>query len=679
VTKPVPASRVVSKPVPQAQAQDPREFQLGQVRRRYKPREKQSENGAAVLEFDFRPSDPDFPFEMDALQCSLVVPEEYPEAEPSLRIRNSDIPRGFSINVERGFDGLVEERKEGTTLLALMGALDRNLEAFLSEKKAETVKLVKNADMRHLQNLPVRSLHVDAGPAAQMEKSVKQAKPKAISKPAHVYYSKQEKEEAKARRDAEIRQLEARLGRLPLYKKSGDGIAYTLPVEPRRRSELPVALQAVKTIVLFVPLLYPLQNCRIVLEGVKPEDARTTEAAFEERTKKEKQVNLMGHVNYLAQNMHVLAKTLLKEEEKEEPVVQEPEPVEAAEMVKAPVVPGVVDEERGHIVYIPRPPEWTTGGETDSEDFDDSEYSYDSEGSEGRISVDGQEAEGAPPAPLDTAERGTALSFPFLELYGIELLEVTVLSLTVKCERCKDTMDITGLRNGIKKTENCKKCATPLSVTLRRDFIHANAVRAGFLDLEGCTPVDLLPSTFMPTCATCSEPHPSPGIVAHPPSTTTLNCRHCHASMTLTLPAPKFLRITSAAIPASGPRRKREDLRLHQGERLPLNGSCVHYSKPFRWFRFSCCNKVYPCDRCHDEKEQHPNERAERMVCGWCSKEQVYRKDDCGFCGRGVIRKRGGGFWEGGKGTRDKIAMSRKDPRKYKRRGANVPGGKKKE
>jgi len=29
-----------------------------------------------------------------------------------------------------------------------------------------------------------------------------------------------------------------------------------------------------------------------------------------------------------------------------------------------------------------------------------------------------------------------------------------------------------------------------------------------------------------------------------------------------------------------------------------------------------------------------------------------------------------GGFWEGGKGTRDKVKMSRKDPRKFRRIGA---------
>ena len=37
--------------------------------------------------------------------------------------------------------------------------------------------------------------------------------------------------------------------------------------------------------------------------------------------------------------------------------------------------------------------------------------------------------------------------------------------------------------------------------------------------------------------------------------------------------------------------------------------------------------------------------------------------------------KRGGGFWEGGKGTRDKMRMSRKDPRKYKRVGGSRVGG----
>lgn len=40
--------------------------------------------------------------------------------------------------------------------------------------------------------------------------------------------------------------------------------------------------------------------------------------------------------------------------------------------------------------------------------------------------------------------------------------------------------------------------------------------------------------------------------------------------------------------------------------------------------RFPCCGRLYPCDLCHDEKEDdHDMKYASRMVCGFCSKEQV--------------------------------------------------------
>lgn len=128
--------------------------------------------------------------------------------------------------------------------------------------------------------------------------------------------------------------------------------------------------------------------------------------------------------------------------------------------------------------------------------------------------------------------------------------------------------------------------------------------------------------------------------------------------------------------------------------------------------RFSCCSKVFPCDkyaprpiappfhcrmlinvsRCHDAETDHPNEHANRMICGYCSREQIYRPENCGICKAILIGKAGSGFWEGGKGTRNRALMSRKgmcfyvgdfdfhmmsngwlDPRKYKRRGGNAP------
>ena len=154
---------------------------------------------------------------------------------------------------------------------------------------------------------------------------------------------------------------------------------------------------------------------------------------------------------------------------------------------------------------------------------------------------------------------------------------------------------------------------------------------------------------------------------------TTNVCRECHARFTFKIPDVRLQIYTpgagssSALPPTSGPRRRIEKLGLRAGEPLPGRGTCAHYRKSYRWFRFSCCSKVHPCNHCHDEAEDHVNEWANRMICGWCSREQNYAVDACGFCGRSVIGRKGRGFWEGGKGTRDQRMMSRKDPRKYKR------------
>jgi hypothetical protein len=498
-TNQVPASRVVTKPIPQAQAQDPREFQLGQIRRRFSPKE--SRHGSAtLLKFSLTPSDPDFPFEMTALECLLSVPAAYPKEPPSLKVGNSDIPRGFAFNVEAGFDGLVEE-KQDTTLLELMKALDKNLETFLSAPKADTVKLVPNKDTRHLSALPTRSVEPVATPAKHKESDIGSvSNGKSTPSPAKpvVTFTAEQKAEASKRREAETRQLEARMGRLPLYKKSGDGIAYTIPVEPRRRSELPVALQAVKAVQLFVPLLYPLQPCRIQLEDVDPEQSKPVQIGFEHKAAEHTETTLMGHINYLAQNIHILVKTAL--EPKPAPPVQLPQALieETADTGTGKVIEGQQDAERSHIQYIARPPEWTIVDAEDGSDYEsDDGYSYDSgdESSDdgGGVEVKLDDGQQASEAPAQNPERGTAISFPFVELYGIELLEVVILNITVKCERCKDVTEVKGLKNGVTKNESCKKCASPLSICFRRDLIHAHAVRAGFLDLEGCIVGDMLP------------------------------------------------------------------------------------------------------------------------------------------------------------------------------------------
>ncbi|KAI9818900.1 MAG: hypothetical protein M1827_007721 [Pycnora praestabilis] len=488
---PVDGSRVVLKPVPRAQTDDPREFQIQQLRRRYSPQEVR-DDGGTKLTFRLFPSDPDFPFEIEALECVMRVPLDFPSmGKPNLKVTNKEMGRGYQINVEKGFDELVT-RSPKATLLSLLNALDRQLEGLLATEKADTIKLVSNSG-------PIKDTHRGAA----TESSVRAVVPtQAPSRPREVIltdaiFTAEQKAQAQSKRDADTRQLEARLGRLPLFFKASDGIAYTVPLDPRKRGELPVPLQMVKSVRLFVPLLYNLQPCRIEVLGVSREAATYTEKAFEKRAKDHAETSLMGHINYLSLNMHIMATEPAQEDTVEVQKASEPEPVAPSRARPEDLLKQVEPEvDRSHIKYIPRPPEWTlvTGDEQDQDtDFS----SYDSEEEFTDEAVEGHDSTIGPSA--SNPERGILLSFPFLELYGIELLELISLCITIKCQRCKDTKDISDLRDNAKRdssgvrSESCKKCAHAFGIGFRREFMHSNSVRAGFLDLDGCTVVDLLP------------------------------------------------------------------------------------------------------------------------------------------------------------------------------------------
>ncbi|KAK2599847.1 hypothetical protein N8I77_011569 [Diaporthe amygdali] len=667
-TRQADSARIVPKPVPKAQNDDPRTYQIKQLRKRYSPRESTVENGAATsLLFDLLPSDPDFPFELDHLKCQLRIPKNYPKdsSPPTMAILNKDIPRGFAINVEKGWDELVQERS-GSTLLALVNALDRNLEAFLSKKQVDTVKLTMFKDTRHLED-------VATGTPDSLPKESTAHVPEAVAEEVvrrpfipEETFTKNQKAEAKARRAQETRQIETRMGRLPHYKRSSDGIVYTLPLEPKRRSELPNGLRGVNSFQLIVPFLYPLQPPRILLNDVESEDAEEVEELFTEKAKEKTEMSLMSHMNYLTQNLHVLVKQALSRKKNATPVAQIPEKTSTSAEQDAVKAPAIV-ENKGKVQLIPRPPEWDHQGEDKGSD-EDSYESTESEDEDGGMAVTTQPGTSA--IPTQTIERGTSISFPSIELLGIELFQLSILALSVKCQRCKTVNEIGGIKpNAPKATESCRKCGTSFSLTFRPELIHANSTRAGFIDATGCTIADMLPSTFVPTCAKCSTPT-AQGLVAVRGDTTTNVCRECHARFTFKIPEVKFLVYSAGSSvlpPTSGPRRRDEKLGLHAGEPLPSKGVCKHYKKSYRWFRFSCCQKVHSCDKCHDEAEDHPNEWANRMICGYCSREQNYTPGSCNFCGRNLVSKVHTGFWEGGKGTRDRMLMSRKDPRKKKR------------
>ncbi|PLB55560.1 CHY zinc finger domain protein [Aspergillus steynii IBT 23096] len=676
---------VGQRPLSKAESANPREFQINQLRRRFHPTETSDESGTTFA-FGLAPSDPDFPFDLDKLQCALHVPTSYPSGRrPTLKVANPEMEKAFQDNVSRGFDDIVDStlRTGGRgTLLTWMNTLDRHLERLLTTtERGPTLKFVTNVNNKaneapatreivgKLQSLPV-PLEGDRKVTATTTKP----------KPPARVFSAEEKAQAEKRRALETRQIEARLGRLPLFQKSKDELSFVIPIQPPKAERLPPSLRSVKTVKLLVPSLYPLEHSAVELRSVDSIEARAVEAGFAQWVTKNLNLNLMSQVNYLTSNMHNFAKTPLEEASDlaaAGPGLAEPEINE-----RPPTTGDVQLGDKPHVHVVPRPPEWSVkegGDESEGTDLSTSEeYSSDEEDEEGGAPV--------PNLPEATPERGVAISFPFIELYGIELLDLVGLSITVKCERCKEQLDVKHVPQ-VKdkddklspKIESCKKCANTMSFGFRRQLIHSHSNRAGYLDLDGCIIADLLPSSFIPTCAECSTSFPAPGVVAVRGENAMAGCRQCHRKMVFKLPEVKFLRVGTAAFTSrdQAPQRKKpkEVLGIVAGQELPRRGRCMHYGKSFRWFRFSCCAKVFPCDKCHDAAEDHPNEHANRMICGFCSREQIYRPEDCGICRAVLVGKAGSGFWEGGKGTRNRVLMSRKDPRKFKRRPGSTPGG----
>lgn len=529
-SRPPTQSKVVARPVPKAQTQDPRSFQIGQIQRRFKPAVSELE-GSTVLSFSMKPSDPDFPYEIEELECVMAVPALYPaSAHANLSVKNKDIPRGFQINIERGFDAIAANAPQAT-LLTVMNRLDNQLETILSGQIAETIKIVRNND--RVQRNPEEP---KSGPTTTNPPAEARAGP-----------TDDQRQQARAKRQSDMRQLEARFGRLQFYAKSVDGLTYTLPLESPKRSNWPSQLQSLKTFHLVVPELYPLEPARLDLHG-DSEEASAVEAAFKRRAVENQTSTLTQQVNYLSQNLTAMAVPQKQQERKQ--IL--PVPIDSVGEVP-PAQKPAQDADKTHVKYIPRPPEWDAVATSDSDEDTGTDESSD-EAADEEDEGDDAVAQGTETGP-NTAptERGILLSFPHLDLHGIELLELVSLNITVKCERCKDTMDIERLRNATDdskvREQSCKKCATTFGVRFRADLVHANSVRGGYLDLDGCTVVDMLPrrvdratcalsrailticSNFIPTCSECSTAYPAPGISAVRGDAAMAICRECHHRM----------------------------------------------------------------------------------------------------------------------------------------------------
>lgn len=460
---------------------NPREFQINQMRRRYRPHEANDDQGT-TLTFGLVPSDPDFPFELERLQCVLRVPKSYPKERPTLTVTNSEMEAAYQANVARGFDEIVDftyRTNSRGTLLGWLNSLDKKLEPLLTTlERGPTLKFFANHGDSTATKEPTKTPEkVTDQPSVSQPKlpAPSVAQPQRNSQPRVVVpkHTAEAKAAAEKRRALETKQLEARLGRLPMFQKVADGKTYVIPIQPTKKDRLPRAIQALKTVKLIVPPLYPLEQTSIKLQGVEGNEAKATELGFAKWVEQTSQLSLVSQINYLASNIHKFAETPLPDHEETADIipleVEEEETEDVEDSTQPPQLPAHDDEDRPHLHVIPRPPEWSVPETHSGAEGTSDESSYE----EDEFSDEEEEEGGAPvPAAVDNNApgRGVALSFPYLELYGIELLELTCLNITVKCDRCKVAVDIknvpqiTDEKGQMAKQESCKKCANNMSV-----------------------------------------------------------------------------------------------------------------------------------------------------------------------------------------------------------------------
>ncbi|RPA96713.1 hypothetical protein L873DRAFT_1693554, partial [Choiromyces venosus 120613-1] len=670
---------------------------ISQVLRRFECRGQVADTEITV---SISPSDPDFPYDIKQLVFKLSVPTTYPEslnALPSIKVINEDIPMGFRTNIERGFDGLAT-RREDATLLDLLNSLDKCLEGFLATERVETLKIVRNTSQpTSLQPSRSQTPLTTAQP-------LKPSPPPLMAFPVD-NSTPEEASAAGSRREREIHRLEARMRGSSVFRKSEDGTRYTIPMEPRKRYQLPVPLQKVDSVVLIVPLSYNINRPWLEFPGVPEDVVKRVNNGFAKQVQKNPKFSLMENINALCSNLHILSTQDEEEEEEDSSEKQDEKRVEEAVQSleglavdsTTTTVPstdksaGLVLDDKAHVQVIPRPPDWNVpeDGESDDND-DDSEYDSDDYVSDDPVPDRGEgagagETSGEQVDHQKVIERGTSMSIPGIDMPGVQLLEVAKLNAIVKCTKCKKELEVNDLKPTMPgktskpKLSQCEKCSQVLGIGFRQEFVHMSSSRLGFFDLAGCAIVEILPSDFIPQCASCSTSLPPPGIKGLVPGQRqSTNCRECHAKMSIFIPEIKLLRITfedeaELASRVANNKKSTERERYVIGHELPFQGRCAHYKKSTRWFRFSCCNKVFPCDKCHDEQVEpsHPWEHANRMICGTCSREQQYRPEECAYCRHAFI-KRYTGYWEGGTGTRDKRLLRRNDPRKHKRVGKAI-------
>mmetsp|Transcript_2554 Transcript_2554/g.7579 ORF Transcript_2554/g.7579 Transcript_2554/m.7579 type:complete len:715 (+) Transcript_2554:108-2252(+) len=342
--------------------------------------------------------------------------------------------------------------------------------------------------------------------------------------------------------------------------------------------------------------------------------------------------------------------------------------------------------------------DWMTGG------FDDDSTAL-GEGDDGDEEEEEDEDEEQPgrermAVELEPDHRGTEIRLEGIKaMHGCSSVQVELLHLQLSCADCRasTSLFLSGADEDAADAKTwCEGCASLLSVRLRPTLVHSASSRLCYVDCVQCIVTDVLPSVLMSVCVNCNADN------VHKQEFTRNrilegSCFKCHARYVFGAEAIRVEQITPCEKRSGGARQQAksskddgdpmdeiaEELRwlrkkaksdprqqlIQLGKPLPQMGACRHFKKSYKWYRFACCGRAFPCPECHLESSCPAaalGAHANRMICGKCSMEQSYSAarpcEKCGF----IMMARGSSHWDDGAGTRSLTAMSTKDAKKFK-------------
>jgi hypothetical protein len=242
----------------------------------------------------------------------------------------------------------------------------------------------------------------------------------------------------------------------------------------------------------------------------------------------------------------------------------------------------------------------------------------------------------------------------------------TSLSLELGCSRCethhlvKSFLSEVGLAVGDYYFEDqvmCS-CTLPLSFKVTSPIIFLKSgKKMAFGRFSGCLLLDIPNFDLSFSCPDCEDSGSLLNGTCYVPYM--INCKSCFSKGTFQVDGLEFEET-----------KEEENEKNSAGKPLPKNGVCKHFKNSYRWFKFPCCLRMFPCMICHDDNTDHPAQRSELYACGFCSTVQkCSSKNICKKCGGNIngmdSDKR---FWEGGKGCRNLDRMSKNDKRKFKKK-----------